>query len=89
MDCCLQNFEFYKDILDIYGGIGLGYLYRIESFVDTNPLIVADINRTTKILDFDYQLTLGIRYMIKDHIGLFAEIGRATTLFQLGLAFKF
>lgn len=75
--------------LDFYGGAGLGYTYTINNYKDTNPTASADVNQRKTILDFDYQLTLGARFMIKDHIGLFFEIGRATTLCQLGLAFKF
>lgn len=74
--------------LDFYGGAGLGYLYTISLFKDTNPTN-ADIQQKTTVLDFDYQLTLGARFMIKDHIGMFFEIGRATTICQLGLAFQF
>ena len=75
--------------LDFYGGAGLGYTYTINNYKDTNPTTSADVNQRKTVLDFDYQLTLGARFMIKDHVGLFFEIGRATTLCQLGLAFKF
>ncbi|HET6226796.1 MAG TPA: outer membrane beta-barrel protein [Bacteroidia bacterium] len=74
--------------LDFYGGVGLGYLYTINNYADTNPNKSAEVKQRETILDFDYQLTLGARFMIKDKIGLFAEVGRATTLFQFGLAFK-
>jgi len=74
--------------LDFYGGVGLGYLYTINNYADTNPNVSAEVKQRETILDFDYQLTLGARFMIKDHVGLFAEVGRATTLFQFGLAFK-
>lgn len=75
--------------LDFYGGAGLGYTYTINNYTDTNPIANAEVDQRKTILNFDYQLTLGARFMIKDHIGLFFEIGRATTLCQLGLAFKF
>lgn len=74
--------------LDLYGGVGLGYLYTINNYADTNPTPSADAKQKETIFDFDYQLTLGARFMIKDKVGLFAEVGRATTLFQFGLAFK-
>lgn len=74
--------------LDFYGGAGLGYLYTLSVRTDTNPIVQETKKRET-VLDFDYQLTLGARFMIKDHIGMFFEIGRATTVCQLGLAFKF
>lgn len=74
--------------LDFYGGAGLGYLYTLSLRTDSNPSVV-DTKKKETVLDFDYQLTLGVRFMIKDHIGMFFEIGRATTVCQLGLAFKF
>jgi opacity protein-like surface antigen len=78
-----------KDKIDIYGGAGLGYLYTINNIQDTNPNESITVNHREKILDFDYQITVGVRFMIKDHIGMFFEVGRATTICQLGLAFKF
>jgi hypothetical protein len=74
--------------LDLYGGVGLGYLYTINNLTDTNPNKSNEASKKETVLDFDYQLTLGARFMIKDKIGLFVEVGRATTLFQFGLAFK-
>jgi hypothetical protein len=78
-----------KDKIDIYGGVGLGYLYTINNYQDTNPTPSAELNQKKKVLDFDYQATVGVRFMIKENIGMFFEIGRATTVCQLGLAFKF
>jgi opacity protein-like surface antigen len=77
------------DKLDIYGGIGLGYLYTINKVGDTNPNPNTNIQHNSSVLDFDYQLTLGVRFMVKDNVGLFVEAGRATTVCQLGVVFKF
>ena len=75
--------------LDIYGGFGLGYLYTINKYTDSNPNASTNSLQNSKVLDFDYQLTLGVRYMIKPGFGLFGEIGHATTTCQLGFVFKF
>lgn len=77
------------DKLDIYGGLGLGYAYTINKYTDTNPNSAVNIQQTEKILDFDYQGTLGLRFMIKDNIGIFGEAGWATTTGQIGISFKF
>jgi len=75
--------------LDIYGGIGLGYLYTLNKVTDTNPNPNTNTQHNSSILNFDYQATLGLRFMIKESVGLFAEIGHATTICQLGIIFKF
>ena len=78
--------------LDLYGGFGLGYLYTINKVNDTNTSATTSTStqkNSSKVLDFDYQATLGVRYMIKPGFGLFGEIGHATTVCQLGFVFKF
>ena len=74
--------------LDIYGGVGLGYYYQLNTNSDSNPTVTTTSHRTT-VLDFDYQLTIGARYMIKDHFGFFFEVGHANTMAQAGVAFGF
>ncbi|HSY76371.1 MAG TPA: outer membrane beta-barrel protein [Bacteroidia bacterium] len=76
------------DKLDIFGGFGLGYAYQINNYNDNNPDNTGKNNKTQSF-QFDWQFTLGLRYMIKDHFGLFAEIGWATTTVQMGLTFGF
>jgi len=76
------------DKFDIFAGVGLGYLYTLNSSKDTNPNNTAT-NSDTKSLVFDAQFTLGLRYMIKDHFGLFAELGWASTTVQMGITFGF
>jgi hypothetical protein len=75
--------------LDISAGIGLGYLYTVNKFNDTNPNPTTNTKQKQTILDFDYQFTASARIMIKDNIGLFLEVGWATTPGQLGIVFKF
>ena len=75
--------------LDIYAGVGLGYLYTLNKYTDTNPNPTVNTQQKQVVLDFDYQFTVGLRFMVKDNIGLFAEAGWATTPAQLGLVFKF
>ncbi len=75
--------------LDFYGGVGLGYSNEIRNYKDTNPAVKdPERNQRKSVFDFDYQITAGARFMIKDHVGMFFEIGKATTICQLGLAFK-
>jgi hypothetical protein len=74
--------------LDIYAGAGLGYTYQIDNYNDTNPTNSNTSHKNTS-LDFDYQFTLGVRYMIKEHFGLFAEIGQASTIAQIGISLGF
>lgn len=74
---------------DIYGGFGLGYLYTLNKYTDTNPNAVNNSQQNSNVFNFNFQATLGLRYMIKPGFGLFGEIGYATTLCQLGFAFKF
>jgi hypothetical protein len=74
--------------LDIYAGAGLGYTYKIDNYTDTNPSN-SNISRKNTVFDFDYQLTLGARYMMKEHFGLFAEFGQASTTAQLGICLGF
>lgn len=76
------------DSFDLYGGVGLGYLYHLDKAEDTNPSDTTRLQKTS-IFDFDYQLTLGARYMIKESFGLFFEVGRATTTAQFGVALAF
>jgi len=78
-----------KESLDIYGGFGLGYLYTIDKYTDSNPNAINNSQQNSKVLNFNFQATLGLRYMIKPGFGLFGEVGYATTVCQLGLVFKF
>ena len=77
------------DKLDLYGGVGLGYLYTINKYDDTNPNPNVNIKQKQTILDFDYQFTIGARFMVKEGIGLFVEGGWATTPAQIGVVMKF
>ncbi|HET7818597.1 MAG TPA: outer membrane beta-barrel protein [Bacteroidia bacterium] len=77
------------DKFDIYGGLGLGYYYTIDKYKDTKSSDKTTLDYSNKVLDFDFQATLGFRYMIKENVGFFAEIGRASTIGQVGCAIKF
>lgn len=78
-----------SDKFDIYGGLGLGYERTVLKSKEVNSLgeTVKDQKFTGN--EFGYQLTIGARYMIKESIGLFAEFGRASSIAQVGCAFKF
>jgi len=75
--------------VDIYGGIGLGYLYTVDTYNDTNPNPGTNMQKKQTVLDFDYQATFGVRFMVKENMGLFFEAGWATTPVQVGMVFKF
>ena len=78
-----------KEKFDIYGGVGLGYLYTLNKYSDTNPNLTVNFKNKETFFEFDYQVTVGFRFMVKDNIGLFAEFGWATTPAQIGVALKF
>ncbi|MGP8214098.1 MAG: outer membrane beta-barrel protein [Bacteroidia bacterium] len=73
---------------DIFCGIGLGFLYTVndKSNNDPNPT-PSDPNasKTTSLVFDSPQFTFGARYMVKEHFGLFAEVGWASTTFQVGI----
>ena len=76
------------DKFDIFGGVGLGYLLTIDNSTDNNPNSTANDFKTQSFV-FDYQFTLGARYMVKEHFGLFAEVGWASTNVQVGITAGF
>lgn len=76
------------DHLDIFAGFGLGYAYQVNYYNDNNPNNTGKNNQTQSLI-FDWQFTVGLRYMIKDHFGLFADIGKATTTVEMGVTFGF
>lgn len=78
-----------QEKFDIYGGVGLGYLYTLNKYSDSNPNPTINVKQKETIFEFDWQLTAGCRFMVKDNIGLFVEFGWATTPAQVGIAFKF
>jgi opacity protein-like surface antigen len=73
---------------DVYAGVGLGYLSTIDKYTDTNPS-ANNSNHKNVNVGFDYQLSLGARFMVKKGFGLFAEVGKASTICQLGIVFRF
>ena len=75
------------DSFDIYCGAGLGYSYQLDNYDDNNPGSTS--SQKTSVFEFDYQLTLGARYMVKESFGLFGELGIASTTAQLGIALAF
>jgi hypothetical protein len=77
------------DKVDIYGGVGLGYLYTIDNITDNNPNASQNTSHKNSVLGFDEQVTLGARFMVKEGFGVFAEAGYATTACQVGVVLKF
>jgi hypothetical protein len=77
------------DKVDLYGGVGLGYLYTLDNTNTTDPNINANTSHHQSVLNFDYQGSIGCRFMVKNGFGVFGEIGYATTLCQVGITLKF
>ena len=76
------------DKFDVFGGVGLGYLLTIDKSTDNNPKSTSNDFNTQSVI-FDYQVTFGARYMVKEHFGLFAEVGWASTNVQVGITLGF
>jgi opacity protein-like surface antigen len=80
------------DKFDLYAGAGLGYLYTLNTYsnqIKKDAVTEPQPDKRKSVFDFDYQLTIGARYMIKEKLGVFLEVGKATTIAQLGLVAKF
>ncbi len=77
------------DKLDLFAGVGLGYLLTLDNSSDNNPKGPVATNFKNQTLNFNGQFTLGARYMIKEHFGLFAEVGSASTNVQVGIVLGF
>ncbi len=75
------------DKVDIYGGVGLGYLYTVDKVADNTP--GANDSHKNAVLNFDEQVTIGARFMVKNSFGVFGEVGYATTACQVGIVMKF
>ena len=75
--------------LDLYGGVGLGYRYSLYKISDSYTDATLNKKQKETFFEFDYQVTIGARFMVKDNIGLFIEAGLATTPAQIGIVFKF
>jgi opacity protein-like surface antigen len=74
---------------DPYIGLGIGYGYRkfrIESNDPAAETFVGDILDISNPLGLEG--TLGGRYFFNDNIGLYAEVGPAKSIVQMGLSFK-
>jgi hypothetical protein len=77
------------DKLDFYAGVGLGYLYTLDHTDATYPVSSQNNSTTNKALNFDWQASVGARFMVKQGFGVFAEVGYATTACQVGFVLKF
>ncbi len=78
------NYHFgrYKK-LDPYAGLGAGYVRAVY----TNSLGIPSNNVPG---NFDYSVQLGVRYYVKPHLGLYAELGYVNGSFaQVGVVCKF
>jgi hypothetical protein len=76
------------DKLDIFAGLGGGYLLTIDNSTDNNPNN-SNNDKKTQTFTFAGQFTIGAHYMVKEHFGLFAEIGWASTIVQAGIVLGF
>jgi opacity protein-like surface antigen len=82
------NFHFATgDKIDPYFGIGAGYKTGGWKFKSTDSSYVVPVD--LKGGGIGFETTLGIRYLITDMIGLYAEVGVAKAPVQVGLVAKF
>lgn len=77
-----------NDKLDVYYGLGFGYNYSNSEFYTTNPSVVEDQTFSLSGVPIGFETTFGIRYLITDNIGIYAEFGWAKSIAQGGLVYK-
>jgi len=73
---------------DLYFGIGIGYrhgTYKISSQSENYPLKITLPN----FIKLGLEGTLGYRYKITNHFGLYSELGLAKSVLQFGGFYKF
>jgi opacity protein-like surface antigen len=87
----LARFNFHfgsSDKFDPYIGVGLGYRSANWKYETTDPNGGSGVELKT-LMPFGSELTLGARYLFNDNFGLYAEVGAAKSVGQLGLTYKF
>jgi len=68
-------------------GMGIGYRSSTWSYTTNNPNEMSI--PSFKTLPFGWEATIGARYFFTPNIGIYAEIGLAKAIFQLGLTGRF
>jgi hypothetical protein len=71
---------------DPYIGFGVGYAARSYKFYSNDPLAQ---ELSIKGIPIASEITLGMRYYFSPNVGIFAELGTGSAIFQFGLALKF
>ena len=75
------------DKLDPYWGVGMGYRSSTWKFSYTDPDY--DEDETVKsAIPLGFETTFGVRYLVTDNVGVYAELGVAKAMFQVGLTAK-
>lgn len=76
-----------SDKFDPYLGMGLGYRNAKWTVEDNGP--ESSGVELKSLMPFGMELTLGARYFFAPNFGLYAEVGAAKSVGQVGLAVKF
>jgi len=76
-----------SDKFDPYLGLGMGY--RDAKWTVQPPGTGSSGVELKSLMPFGMELTIGARYFLTPSIGLYAEVGGAKSVSQLGLSVKF
>jgi opacity protein-like surface antigen len=75
--------------LDAYWGAGLGYRFGGWKYSDNDPNSVDSNYEFKTVIPFGFETTIGVRYYIVEHVGIYAEAGIAKAPLQFGLSVAF
>jgi opacity protein-like surface antigen len=74
--------------IDFYSGLGVGYGNSSFNWTTNDPDGVPSESVIIPI-NIGFEATTGARYFFTDNIGMYAEIGLAKSIIQIGASFKF
>ncbi len=84
------HFNSMGDRLDPYLGFGFGYRNANWSVTDDDPNTSQPYGISFKNpIHIGFEATAGMRFMVTDYLGLYAEVGLAKAVVQFGVVTKF
>ncbi len=84
-----MNFHFgSSESFDPFVGFGLGFRNAMWNTTTTAPFEIWSLDFPT-LIRLGMEVTLSMRYYFTEHIGVYAEVGAAKSIFQGGLAARF